>query len=236
MRRTPEGLWYRPADKVIVDEVRVIYDPIPVRPDDVLLDLGAHIGATSHMVLRKGAKQAIAVEADPENVRMLRRNVPKATIIWAAVAASSGHVPFYVRRDRSYLGSLMPDEGRSRILVQMVPFASLLAKYRPTIVKCDIEFGEWSLQPELRALPDQVRVLAMEIHIRYAGIFAREQPVDSITRHRRDAVGLIGAIEAQGFREVRRKDKQAKPVFPPAPDDDTGLNPMTKAVDAVWVR
>lgn len=237
MRRTADGLWYRPGDKLIVDEVRVVYDPIPVEHTDVLLDLGAHIGATSHMILRKGAAQAIAIEADPTNVPVLRRNLDRrARIIWAAVGASAGRVPFYVRRDRSYVGSVLPDDSRQRVMVPMVPLCGLLERYRPTILKCDIEFGEYAL-PELRKLPEHVRVLAMEVHIRYAGIFTgRKQTDHELTLAREEAAALIAAVEAQGFRTVRRKDKQAKPGEPPAAEDATGLAPMTKAVDAVWVR
>jgi hypothetical protein len=155
------GLMYRPIDKVIVDEVKGVYGPMPVEPDDVVLE---------------------------------------------------------------------------PLSVPMVPLSGLLSTYRPTIVKCDIEFGEYDLA-ELRSLPPSVRVLAMEVHIRYAGIFAsRRQTANQLTARRAMAADLIAAVEAQGFREVRRKDKQAKPTETPAEPDETGLPPMTKAVDAVWAR
>lgn len=232
------GLWYRPVDKVIVDEVKGVYGPMPVEPGDIVLDLGAHIGATSLMALAKGAAHVVAVEADPSNVPLLRRNLHRrpATIMWAAVGPTPGRTTFYVRKDRPYLGSVLQDPGREPLSVPMVPLSGLLSTYRPTIVKCDIEFGEYDL-PELRSLPAGVRVLAMEVHIRYAGIFAtRKQTAKQLTDRRAMAADLIAAIEGQGFREVRRKDKQAKPSEPPAEPDETGLPPMTKAVDAVWVR
>jgi FkbM family methyltransferase len=232
------GLMYRPIDKVIVDEVKGVYGPMPVEPDDVVLDLGAHIGATSLMALAKGASHVIAVEADPGNVPLLRRNLHRkaATVIWAAVGAKPGRTMFYVRKDRPYLGSTLEDPSREPLSVPMVPLSGLLSTYRPTIVKCDIEFGEYDLA-ELRSLPPSVRVLAMEVHIRYAGIFAsRRQTAKQLTDRRAMAADLIAAVEAQGFREVRRKDKQAKPTETPAEPDETGLPPMTKAVDAVWAR
>jgi FkbM family methyltransferase len=232
------GLMYRPTDKVIVDEVKGVYGPMPVKPDDVVLDLGAHIGATSLMALRKGAAYVVAVEADPANVPLLRRNLArrKALVMFAAVGPEPGETQFYTRSDRSYLGSRVADPSRDAVTVPMVAFAGLLAAYQPTIVKCDIEFGEYDL-PELRKLPDQVRVLAMEVHIRYAGIFATmRQTNDELTARRKMAADLIAAVEAQGFREVRRKDKQAKDGEMPGEPDGIALPLMTKAVDAVWVR
>jgi FkbM family methyltransferase len=231
------GLYYRPQDKVIVDEVRGVYAQMPVEPGDVMLDLGAHIGATSLLALAKGASHTVAVEADPGNIPMLQRNLRRnATILWAAVGAKAGRTMFHVRADRPYLGSILPDDGREPLSVPMVPLSGLLEQYRPTIVKCDIEFGEYDL-PELRALPPQVRVLAMEVHIRYAGIFAnRRQTTKQLTDRRSMAADLIASVEAQGFREIRRKDKQAKPTEPDAAPDEVALPSMTKAVDAIWVR
>lgn len=238
-RDTGLGVWYRPSDKVIIDEVRGVYGPIPVTPDDVVLDLGAHIGATSALLLGKGAKRTIAIEADPTNISYLRRNLDRkrSTIIWAAAGNAVGRVRFYVRPDRSFLGSVIPDEGRQQITVPVLPLGGLLREYRPTILKCDIEFGEYDL-PELHLLPDHVRVLAMEVHIRYSGVFEhRVQTPEELKDRREAAAHLLAAIEAQGFREVRRKDKQAKPgSLPKALEDDVALHPMTKAVDAVWTR
>lgn len=232
------GLMYRPMDKVIVDEVKGVYGPMPVASEDIVLDLGAHIGATSLMALQKGARHVVAVEADAANVPLLRRNLAgrSAVVVWAAVGPQAGRTKFYTRADRSYLGSRIADPAREAASVPMVALADLLATYRPTIVKCDIEFGEYDL-PELRALPDKVRVLAMEVHIRYAGIFATmRQTADELTARRMMAADLIAAVEAQGFREVRRKDKQAKDGEMPGEPDGIALPLMTKAVDAVWAR
>lgn len=239
IRRDAEtGLYYRPPDKVIVDEVRGVYRDLPIRSSDVVLDLGAHIGATSLLALRKGARRVVAVEADPGNISLLRRNIgTRATVLWGAVTDEGGLASFYVRTDgRSYLGSVLADPDRRPMDVPAIPLDGLLAKYRPTVVKCDIEFGEYGL-PALRSLPRHVRVLALEVHIRYAGIFTgRPQSLEDIARRRIAAAELIAAVEDQGFREVRRKDKQARASEPEALPDATGFPPLTKAVDAIWER
>ena len=237
------GVWYRLGDRLILQEVPGVYGNVPVRAGDVVLDLGAHIGTASRLFLAKGAARTIAIEADPENIPLLRRNLAgkPATVIWSAVGPTAGRTAFYTRADRSYVGSVLADDQRRRLTVPMVPFEGLLRQYRPTVVKADIEFAEYGL-PELRALPSHVRVLAMEVHIRYVGVFTgRTLDADGLRANRERAADLIAAIEAQGFRNTWRKDKQVTPKQEaggqgPAAPDASGLGPMTKCVCATWIR
>lgn len=237
------GAWYRRTDKLIVDEVPGVYGNVPIEPGDVVLDLGAHIGLTSRLFLQKGASRSIAVEADPANLQLLHRNLSgfRATILPAAVGAKPGRIDFYTRADRGFVGSILADPTRRKVSVPIVPLSGLLKEYRPTVVKSDIEFSEYEL-PELRALPDHVRVLAMEVHIRFIGIFTgRTMDAAELRDRRLAAADLIAAIEAQGFREHWRKDKQVTPKQEaggqvPAGPDESGLGPMTKCVCATWIR
>ncbi len=232
------GAYYRRADRLIVDEVPGVYGNVPVGPKDVVLDLGAHIGLTSRLLLSMGAKRSIAVEADPVNIPILRRNLIglPATVIWAAVAAKAGRATFYTRPDRGYVGSILEDPKRAKVMVPAIPFAGLLSQYGPTIVKSDIEFSEYEL-PELRALPAFVRVVAIEIHIRYIGIFeGRTMDAPELRQRRENAADLMASFEAQGFREHWRKNKQAKPGEPLAAEDRSGLGPLTKCVCVTYVR
>jgi FkbM family methyltransferase len=234
------NLWYRPGDRLILDEMPGCYGPVPVQPGDVLLDLGAHIGAASRLLLDKGVARSICIEADPGNVAILRRNLGRrrdVTILWAAVGAKPGRTAFYVRPDRSFVGSIIPDAGRRRVMVPVVPFSGLLEQYRPTIVKSDIEFSEYEL-PELRALPAFVRVLTMEVHIRYVGVFTgRKLDADGLRARREAAADLVAAIEAQGFGRVYFREKQVTTkVEGPAEPDRSGFEPMTKCIIATWSR
>lgn len=234
----PTRMWHRPGDKLILQEVPGVYGNVPVEQGDVVLDLGAHIGTATRLFLEKGAARSIAVEADPTNIPFLRKNTHRlpVTIIPAAVGAKAGRTLFYTRADRGFVGSILADPQRRKLSVPVVPFGGLLDVYRPTIVKADIEFAEYGL-PQLRKLPAHVRVVAMEVHIRFIGIFTgRKMDAAELTRRREAAADLIAAIDAQGFRQTWRKDKQAKPGEPPAEDDDTGLGPMTKCACITWVR
>ncbi len=238
MRHTVDGLVYRTSDKLIVDEVPGVYGNVPVQRGDVVLDLGAHIGITARLMLAKGAAKVVCVEADPANLPLLRKNLKgrAAVILPAAVGPKAGRTWFYTRSDRGYVGSIIPDPDRRKFVVPVLPLSGLLAQYRPTIVKSDIEFAEYGL-PELRALPAFVRVVAMEVHIRFIGIFTgRKMDADELRERREAAADLMRSFEAQGFREHWRKDKQAKVGEPHAAEDASGLGPMTKCVCVTYVR
>ncbi|MCC7173812.1 MAG: FkbM family methyltransferase [Bryobacterales bacterium] len=46
-----------------------------VRPGDVVVDCGAHVGVFTSKALRRGAARVVAVEPDPTNLECLRRNL-----------------------------------------------------------------------------------------------------------------------------------------------------------------
>jgi FkbM family methyltransferase len=48
-----------------------------VRPGDIVLDCGAHIGLYARKALADGAKMVVAIEPSPENIECLRRNLSK---------------------------------------------------------------------------------------------------------------------------------------------------------------
>jgi len=227
------GFVSRAIDKVIVREVQSTYAQMPVQSGDVVLDLGANIGASARMLLEKGAAKVIAIEPDPSSVLLAKRNLARypAEVIWAAVGAAGGKTKLYVSRKKPYLTSLISDTDRVPVPVTMLSFGGLLERYRPTIVKCDIEFGEYDLD---WTLPDFVRVVALEVHIRYDLVFkTRRQTDGELRKQRRAAAFLMDTITDQGFRLVTAKTKvaQTRPI-----EDKTGLDPFAKSVDAIWTR
>lgn len=225
-------LWHRPADRVIMAEVRKVYAAVPVGREDVVLDIGAHIGAASRFFAEQRAKRIIAVEPDPDNLRLLRKNAPRgALVLWAAVGPKLGRTTLHA--SGSHLSTTVAVPGRKAIEVPMVTLGGLLAQFRPSIVKIDAEFGEFAM-PELRALPAFVKVLAMEIHVRLDVVHRGAVETEDQLRARREATrDLVACIEAQGFVERFRREKRSKdgPIT-----DGTGLHPLAKSVDAVWVR
>ena len=49
--------------------------PERFRPDDIVLDLGAHIGVFSHLALERGSRRVEAYEAEPGNAARARANL-----------------------------------------------------------------------------------------------------------------------------------------------------------------
>jgi len=223
----------RRTDRVIVKEVQSTYDELPIQAGDVVLDLGANIGAASRMFLDRGAAKVIAIEPDPSSVILLRRNLARlpAEVHWAAVGPKPGQTQIYVSRTKPYLTSLLPDAGRMAVRVPVFPLQGLLTRYHPSVVKCDIEFGEYDLD---WTLPDFVRVVALEVHIRYDLVFEAKRQTDAgLRKQRRAAAALLDSVTVQGFQFIRAKAKLAKdrPI-----EDETGLNPLAKSIDAIWSR
>lgn len=134
--------------EIWLDEV---YRPPPEAAEmRQVVDLGANIGFTSlYLSRRLNTTHVIAVEPDPANVAILRRNLTQnevsATVIDAAVGPIDGHATF--RRDReSNLGHLASD---GDISVQVLSMPSVIAGLPDptgaTLLKLDIEGGEEQL-------------------------------------------------------------------------------------------
>jgi len=163
------GLTIRPKpsyDTAICGEMRG-YDVVSFK-DKVILDIGACFGAFADLATKGGAKQVISYEPDAENWELLTMNKhPNNIIINSAVVADdSKTVSFYpVRDDCNNMGrgSTDPTRGRDEVVVTAVNFQDQLDKYKPDLIKMDIEGGEYSIFPRYK-LPDYVKTFIMEIH------------------------------------------------------------------------
>jgi len=65
-------------DQIIYDQVLYYNEyqlPDQFSKSDLILDIGAHIGAFTYAVLQRGAGKVYAIEADAENHRLASRNL-----------------------------------------------------------------------------------------------------------------------------------------------------------------
>jgi FkbM family methyltransferase len=115
-----------------------------------LVDLGANIGFTSVYLSRLlDIDHVVAVEPDPDNVQILRRNLKqnglRATVLQAAVGPFDSHARFS-RGRASNIGHLDQD-GDLRVRVVSMPYVidRLPSSSTPTLLKMDIEGGEEQL-------------------------------------------------------------------------------------------
>lgn len=192
-------------DDFVIKEVKC-YLPLRITADDIVLDIGANIGAFTRLAYEEGASRIIAIEPEPSNADMWRKNrclMPEHDIEFfqaAVVPASqfvdgqSVHLFVNVEKNKG-LHSLLEYRGRDTIEVSTISWEYLLAK-QPTVVKVDIEGGEFLL--DWSSLPRSIRTLAVEIHLMKKG-------------NREKAQHIVDTILAQGFHEVvAQRDESGK--------------------------
>jgi FkbM family methyltransferase len=168
----PPGFQHRYEDRSVTVEVfsSKAYHKISVGagPDEVLLDLGAHIGCVSRYALDQGMPKVIAVEMLPDNIPLLRHNTEsvypdRVEVIHAAVAPEAGTVTAVMAKGTGNpMGAYangskrqVPPEKMERYHhwdVPAVTMESLLEEHKPTRLKFDIESSEY-----LVVNPEQLR-------------------------------------------------------------------------------
>jgi FkbM family methyltransferase len=123
-----------------------------VRPGDVVVDVGAHIGTFDDDALRMGASKVILVEPDPVNVECIHRNFKNEIADGRVVVVAEGAwdkkdtLEFSVGVANSGTGSLViPEVGGKAIRVPVRPLDDILRSIgvsRVDFIKMDIEGAE----------------------------------------------------------------------------------------------
>lgn len=159
-------------DKEILAEIfsRRCYAPrLPITATRVL-DLGANIGLFSaYAIGNLGAREIVAVEPDPENLRALRRFVAvngfPVQIVEAFAGAADGEIEFEagLAANSRIAG---PDSRREATIT--VPVIDTFALGTFDLAKIDIEGGEWQLLAD-RRFPELAPTIVMEWHERGRG-------------------------------------------------------------------
>lgn len=197
-----------------------------ITPDDVVLDIGARIGHFTKMAQDAGAKRIIAVEEDPENCALLRRNCwyGHTEVVNLAVMREAKNVTLYRSPTNPKAHSLYVKGGkRIPLTIASVPFTQLLTGYEPTLIRIDGEGTEHEMGLD-QPLPDYVRGLALEIHID-PGNRKRGAP------WRESAERIVDCLTASGFTPTKPVDlDEVRWVKVPG-----GAYP-TQRIERVWLR
>lgn len=128
-----------------------------VRSEDIVLDIGAHLGIFALPAAKRGA-QVIAIEAGPINARFLRASASandfaRLTVVQAAAGNTDGPVRF---REHGPWGHQSPNVYVDDVAV--VPgrtVTGILAEHgveRVDLIKLDIEGGELDVLADLEAM------------------------------------------------------------------------------------
>lgn len=150
--------------------------PRIVQPGERIVELGAGIGFIAITALRTGkVNQLASYEANPKLIPLIERNARLNDLAFDVVNAvvdpkeDGGTVPFYLRRD-FWASSLKPNQWGGfveEVAVPRVSFASVLDRYRPTMLIVDIEGAEEHL---FRDIPlTGVKKIYMELHQKVIG-------------------------------------------------------------------
>jgi FkbM family methyltransferase len=201
-----ELLFIRPdtVDRYALEESRD-YHPLRINSNDILLDLGAHIGCTALRAALVGARKIISVEPEPENFALLLQNTkdfPQITCIEGAVTSEPTEVVSLniVKRVSEYGYSsgghscVLKTRGGS-ISVRNLQLTDLLTQYSPTVIKCDIEGSELTL--DWSNLPRSVRALTIEFHIRGG-------------QHQEETSKIFHVLTQQNFTPLNRVNLKTK--------------------------
>jgi len=125
-----------------------------IKPDMVIVDLGAHIGYFTKLFSKLVGKNGVvyAFEADPENFQILQRNVKNlrnVRIYQMAITDHAGMIDFYHCEEKAGCHSILPNVPLNfkmrKITVPASDLETILLKEGVTkfdMIKMDIEGGE----------------------------------------------------------------------------------------------
>ena len=138
--------------------------------DQLIYDVGAHLGEDTDFYLRKGFK-VVAIEANPVLVEKLkerfRSNLSDGslTVVSCAISENEGEIEFYVNQSMSVFGTIRPEWAERNALggcpstlikVSAVSSAELISKYGvPYYLKIDIEGADLTCLQGLTRNPDR---------------------------------------------------------------------------------
>lgn len=185
------------CDRGIIDEIFVhkIYSPagFEIKEDDIVLDVGAHVGIFSIYASAQAAKgQVYAFEPFPESFDMFEENIElncreNIRAIPAALSGETGIKNLYLSKD-SVCHSLNGGEGRKKIEVKADTLSEFMAVEKLEKIdylKMDCEGGEYDI---FFKAPDSVFAKISKIGMEYHNLNA-ENNVDK----------LKAFLESKGF-------------------------------------
>lgn len=179
----------RTTDISVVGEVLAgAYDAAAEAIDDgeLIVDLGAHIGLVAKTLKRTHPQLAmVAVEANPDNVWLLERNAPFATVIPRPVAANNRRVRLTGER----LDGFRIEDGGDAETITMDEIEGEIA-----LLKVDIEGTEEELFESCSTWIGRVHAVVCECHHPYR---ARDL-IEAVEKTGR-AVDVVALLEHERF-------------------------------------
>lgn len=160
---------YRPDayDKAIFGESKA-YRRLTLSKKDHVLDVGAHIGIYTVWAAQQ-AKHVVAMEPEPTNLALLRKNVKQFknvdVLCMAALGGNDnrGEVEFFIQGANTVGHSIHHFRGRGTMKVPATRADDVMKAHRITVLKLDCEGAEYPIILD-KPLPRLVRAVVMEMH------------------------------------------------------------------------
>ena len=153
-----------------------INGPNHVKPGDVVMDCGAHVGTFTDLALRRGASKVLAIEPDPVNLECLRRNFTgeiasgRVVLVPKGVWSTEKTLTLYIGSENSGTNSMVfhQDGGEVRVPVTTVDrLVKELHLDRVDFIKMDIEGAEReALRGGLHTLARDLPTLMLDMYHR----------------------------------------------------------------------
>ncbi|HTO68796.1 MAG TPA: FkbM family methyltransferase [Myxococcota bacterium] len=187
---------------------RNVYTPpgLEVRPDDCVVDVGAHIGAFAVFAAQRTRGRVLAIEPHPANAEYLRRNLrangaAHAEVAECAVSDTSGVRPLRLGASGTTHRLAVPGTALAgaSLDVSVATLPELLAKHgleRVDFLKLDCEGEEGRILPALpAAVSAGLRAISLEFHDDLSPL---------------DHAALEQLLATRGFRVARVWDGRSK--------------------------
>lgn len=169
------GMFFREhgSDRKMISECATVYGHMDLK-DKVCFDLGSNIGGFAKMALVRGASHVYCYEPLESNADMIWKNLSgfpgRATLIRKAVSTSNRTANFYLpNSDNAFCAAHLEVNSKrgnkgTKLEVQTTDLMEELLRYRPSIVKMDIEGAEYDIL-EKYEMPEFVTDFVLEWHL-----------------------------------------------------------------------
>jgi FkbM family methyltransferase len=161
------------SDEFVVDEVIKgnTYRKLKITSKDIILDCGLNIGMFTTYALLKGAKKVYGYEPEPDNFKLAKHNIKLNGLVKgfklynkAVIGNNDKERRFSINvKKNKGAHSLVSKRGRTHILVRCSNINKILKRVRPTIIKMDIEGGEYECIKAVKSFAG-VKQFILEFH------------------------------------------------------------------------
>jgi len=199
------------SDALMIWEVwkAKVYDDrrIPIQEDDVVIDMGAHIGAFAVRAARLAHRGKVySYEAACNNYLLLDENrklnnLENLHIENSAISNRRGEMILYIPANNSILGSLRQDTSNFKEMVRAITFSDIIAEHalkRVDFLKIDVEGAEFDI---LFSCSDEIFAKIQRMVIEY-----HEFDGDKCSHQ-----DLVSLLAIHGFKVVVEKAKFPQP-------------------------